>query len=194
MAGPRVPLADRFWSKVLKTDGCWLWTAQRQQNKPFKDGLGYGCFAYYSKGLKRPSRNMHAHRVAWTLTYGEIPDGLRVLHTCDNTACCRPDHLFLGTQKDNMADAAAKGRTRHDTASRSSLTPDDVRAIRADPRRHHLIAANYGLKERTSVWLIKHRKTFAWIDGPPSVHSRPGRYTANVFVCQSTTSVPRLAS
>lgn len=175
MAIERIPLRQRFWSKVLLTDGCWLWLAQRQQLTHTKSGLGYGCFSYYSKTLKRKSINMHAHRVAWTLTHGEIPPGLSVLHHCDNMACVRPDHLFLGTQKDNVRDMVAKGR-RPLIVSNSTLTADQIRAIRADPRRHHLIAADYGLK-RMAVFHIKHRMTFAWIDGPPSVHSRPGRYT-----------------
>ena len=88
--------ANLFWSRVAPdTGGC----------RPFSSTFtnGYGCFAY--KG-----RNWRAHRVAWILVYGYIPDGLCVLHRCDNPACCNTEHLFTGTQADNMRDKIAKGR------------------------------------------------------------------------------------
>lgn len=116
----------RFWSKVVKTEGCWMWTAFRMSGK----GHGYGQLTYnYKRYL--------AHRLAWILTFGPIPDGLCVLHKCDNPACINPTHLFLGTQLDNLADMRAKGRhskgptiwgERHGMAK---LTGDDVRSIRA---------------------------------------------------------------
>lgn len=91
--------AARFWSKVRKGDGCWEWQAKRFDN-------GYGSFA-----VSR-NKNQGAHRVAWELTNGPIPAGMSVLHHCDNRPCVRPDHLFLGTQLDNMRDMLAKGRQR----------------------------------------------------------------------------------
>lgn len=156
MATERIPLADRFWAKVLKTDTCWLWMAG-------KNNHGYGRFQYFNRH-QRPGlgRDLYAHRVAWLLTNGEIPDGLNLLHRCDTPACVNPSHLFLGTQKDNMADAAAKGRTR--TRPRWKLTLEDIRAIRADPRRHHIIAADYGVI-RTTIWAVKARwRRYAHVD------------------------------
>ena len=104
----------RFWLAVTKGDDCWLWT--RSVNN-----MGYGMI--YVDGKLRT-----AHRVAWTFTYGPIPDKAFVLHRCDNPRCVRPAHLFLGNQIDNMGDCSKKGRARSGSAK---LTPDDVRTIRA---------------------------------------------------------------
>ena len=92
-------VAERFWSKVDKggSDECWPWTV----------GLfsaGYGAF-------KLNHRAEHAHRMAWALTNGPIPEGKWVLHKCDNRACCNPAHLYLGTHQDNMDGKARRGRS-----------------------------------------------------------------------------------
>lgn len=86
----------RFWAKVRKTTGCWLWTAS-------KYAAGYGMFNLDGK----PEGS---HRIAYRLRKGPIPEGMYVLHRCDNRACVRPAHLFLGTAKDNMDDMTRKGR------------------------------------------------------------------------------------
>lgn len=112
--------AQRFWSKVgLETDtGCWLWTAGVRN--------GYGKFRY--KGAAAL-----AHRVAWELTFGPIPAGAHVLHRCDTPPCVNPDHLFLGTHADNMADRDWKGRTLHGERHGSSkLTEEEALAIRSE--------------------------------------------------------------
>lgn len=96
-------LSDRFWAKVRKSDGCWPWIKSRQ---PY----GYGRFNYQGKQVQ-------AHRVAWILTNGPIPDDLCVLHSCDNPPCCNPDHLFLGTKGDNNRDCIRKGRGRWKVAA-----------------------------------------------------------------------------
>lgn len=88
-------IEERFWAKVRKGPGCWEWTARR-------DPSGYGRFAFRG-------RNSMAYRTSWTLNCGEIPPGRMVLHTCNNRACVRPDHLYLGDQSDNMRDSMEAG-------------------------------------------------------------------------------------
>ena len=88
---------DTFWDQVTKSDGCWTFAAHLS-------GHGYRSF-----------RGRPAHRVAWELSNGPIPDGMNVLHKCDNPPCVRPTHLFLGTHADNMRDAKEKGRMKAPT-------------------------------------------------------------------------------
>jgi len=90
--------AERFWAKVTTAEkGCWLWRGSTQPK-------GYGTFRC------GPGAPQLAHRIAWILIRGEIPNGLLVLHKCDVPGCVRPSHLFVGDHAANMADMSAKGR------------------------------------------------------------------------------------
>lgn len=174
------PLPDRFWPRVNVTDGCWEWTGPR-----YKAG-GYGR-------LRLAGRQVRAHRVAWELLHGPVPDGLNVCHHCDNPPCVRPDHLFLGTDKDNADDRDAKGRTgvrrgwqpghrratgdahwtrrrpellrRGEMTGRSALTADQVREIRARyrPRMASALGREYGVSH-VAILAIVNRKTWTHID------------------------------
>lgn len=102
MTGRRVDPVERFWAKVNKTVGCWLWTASASPD-------GYGKFN------PTHGRTWYAHRYSWELHYGPITDGLRVLHHCDVPACVRPEHLHLGTDADNAREKIERGRAVYRT-------------------------------------------------------------------------------
>lgn len=91
---------ERFWSKVDRSggpDACWMWTAARHE-------FGYGK-------IRVQRKDVGAHRVAWEITNGPVPEGMFVCHTCDNPPCCNPAHLWIGTSTENAADRHAKGRS-----------------------------------------------------------------------------------
>lgn len=93
----RATLVELFERHVSRdVNGCWLWTGSRNSG-------GYGV-------MKRLGKQVSAHRISWQLARGTIPPDLHVLHRCDNPACVRPEHLFLGTNQDNIADRIAKQR------------------------------------------------------------------------------------
>jgi hypothetical protein len=102
----RVPFIDRFLAKYVPepNSGCWLWTAHC-------DRQGYGTLTAMpeesAKGKRWP---FMAHRISFEQFRGPIPEGMCVLHKCDVPSCVNPDHLFLGSNADNMADKVAKGR------------------------------------------------------------------------------------
>jgi hypothetical protein len=133
-------LGRLFQRTTLQPNGCIVW------NGPVH-GSGYGL-------LRKNCRTTRAHRVSWELVNGPIPDGLFVLHRCDNPACVNPDHLFLGTHADNMADSWRKGRSaslrfKGEGHPSVRLSDADVRAIRTQFRIGHTreIAEAFGCCE-----------------------------------------------
>ena len=98
----RVTRFHTFVDRTTTPQGCWPWTGHCG-----KRGYGQTYMA-----TRQPART---HRVAWMLANGPIPDGTCILHTCDNTGCCNPSHLYLGTTQDNSADMVRKSRARNAT-------------------------------------------------------------------------------
>ena len=138
------PPADRFWDKVRVGDDCWVWTGGLYEG-------GYGNFLYYT------GKNIGAHRYSWIYHYGEIPQGLQVLHKCDNPPCVNPEHLFLGTHQDNMDDMMAKDRQQHSHGEdhyNSRLTLKQVTDIRKSPLLARELANIYEVS-RSHISAIK---------------------------------------
>lgn len=155
-------ILDRFWAKVEKSSRCWNWIGG-------KTSAGYGMFW---AGRKLTT----AHRFSFELHNGRIPNGMLVCHTCDNRACVRPTHLFLGTSADNSADMQRKGRgtvgdkaylRRHPEARQgekhpnAKLTAQDVHRIRllvqTGQARQKDLALEYGVRKAAINDIIKRR-------------------------------------
>jgi hypothetical protein len=146
-----------FWKKVLKTDSCWLWQGS-VNNK------GYG-------EIKARDAVYYVHRYSWEIHRGSIPDKLCVLHICDTPTCVNPEHLFLGTQADNMRDMYAKGRdyrgpktTIGEKHGMAKLTEEEVRTLRSYPKGTSptLLADKFGIS-LTHVWQVRSRKVWRHI-------------------------------
>ncbi len=132
-----------YYSMPEPMSGCWLWT------RPVSTG-GYATLCVDGKGKR-------AHRLSWERHNGPIPIGLYVLHKCDTPSCINPEHLFVGTQKDNIQDAVKKGRM-----ATAVLSQKQVLVIRDDARSSRTIAAEYGVTHRT-ILEIRRRETWKWL-------------------------------
>lgn len=131
----------RFWNKVNKTAGCWLWTGvinKQHGYGTFTDETGWPC---------------RAHRYSWMLRYGEIPAETLVCHTCDVRHCVRWDHLFLGTCKDNLQDASSKRRmawgVRHAMHVLSEAQVHEIRRMRVSGALLREVAKQFGVSVAT---------------------------------------------
>jgi len=142
-----------FWSKVNKTETCWLWTAYINER-------GYGKFMTQGRCLR-------AHRFSYSLHNGLIPPGLCVLHKCDVRNCVNPDHLFLGTNADNSRDMISKGRARPpdlrgEKHPASKLTKEQVIEIRNIYNLGNItqvsLGKQFGVSNCTIFDIVRYRK------------------------------------
>jgi hypothetical protein len=136
----------RFWEKVERPtpDQCWRWVGNVNDQ-------GYGVLR--RPGTAATHRVWLAHRLSWEMHFGKIPDGLCVLHRCDNPSCVNPAHLFTGTREENNADKKAKGRQPHNIGStnpNAKITEDKAREVRelvASGVTQMKVASIFGIKQ-----------------------------------------------
>ena len=146
----KIPAGELFEKKFRKTNlGCWEWQSA-------KDGFGYGAFRFSGKTVK-------AHRFSWEFYIGDIPNGLCVLHRCDNPGCVNPDHLFLGTRTDNAKDRDKKGRCaskeKHYCAKLSEEQVKTIRNMWINGMKGAEIAKLYGVDQSNISRIVNNK---AW--------------------------------
>lgn len=148
-------MEQRFWSKVNKTDTCWLWTACLDKKS------GYGVFQGNGKTVQ-------AHRLSWVLAGNTIPKGYDICHApheiCGNRHCINPAHLRADTRKANANDMIADGTTNRGTKHKlNKLTEEQVRAIRASPNKSQKeLAREYGVSQSNISCIISGKK-WSWL-------------------------------
>lgn len=150
------PLEVRFWRYVEKTDSCWLWTGKSLNKK------GYGQIQIGGQGTKHKT----AHRLSYELHHGPIPDGMVVMHSCDNPGCVNPDHLSLGTQSQNILDAFARGRKNAipphvfgEKCGASKLTEAQAIDVIKSSEPMKILAARFGVSN-SAIERIKNGKSW----------------------------------
>ncbi len=136
---------QRFEGCIRKTESCWLWKGTTLAN-------GYGQFQHHRKRYT-------AHRMAWIIANGQIPDGMMVLHHCDVRACVNPAHLFIGTPKDNTRDMVEKGRAKGPLQPMTKLEACEIPTIMcrhfAEGRNMTEIAREFGVHRMTIDAIVK---------------------------------------
>lgn len=154
----KLPMPERFWVKAEKQEnGCWLWTSSK-----FKHNNGYQPTFWLDGQTRR------ATRVAYILAKGEIPEGQLVCHSCDEPMCVNPDHLWLGSCKDNLDDMRRKKRERYafgEISGQAKLTEHDVRGIKIMLTKgwsQSYIAEQFGVSQ-TNISQIKLGKTWGHV-------------------------------
>ena len=142
------PIADRFWEKVKRGPGCWEWQAS-------KASWGYGQIGRGRKG----AGVYRTHRLSWEINNGPIPEGMCVLHKCDNPPCVRPDHSFLGTLSDNTNDAARKGRMprgeSHPNTILTEVKINEIKEFIKSGLTQRVVADKYGISSSTVSNVIR---------------------------------------
>ena|SRR3990167_364687 len=136
---------QRFWEKVKKTSGCWEWLG-------LKVGRGYGQISCSGKMII-------TSRYSYMLHKGEVPKGLEVCHSCDNPSCVNPEHLWLGTHKDNMKDAREKGRYIKENNGRAKHKLKDIPQIKA-----MYATGKYSQRKLGEMWGVSHTNIYAIVN------------------------------
>ena len=145
-------IEQRFWEKVEKGDGCWLWRSAFGTR-------GYGIFWHVKK-------NIYAHRISWQLANNAtVPEGLVVMHSCDNPACVNPAHLSVGTHQDNQTDKANKGRSlkgeRNPSARLNEESVGRIRELYASGEYTHLaLSKMFGDVNKSTIRSVVKNKTW----------------------------------
>lgn len=148
-------IRERFFEKVelIPFHTCWEWIAG-------KNSSGYGLFNYLGKPIS-------SHRVSWLLHNGDIPNELYVLHKCDNRTCVNPDHLFLGTHKDNQEDKIKKGRQWHPYGIKNKKAKLNLELVNEIKKKYSTnkytqfeLSVDYKVCRSTIAYIVRHE---TWI-------------------------------
>ena len=130
----------RFWSRVKKMDQCWLWTGSLLG--------GYGR-------MNVAGATLIVSRVSWQINYGPIPKGMVVMHICDNPGCVRPDHLKLGTQRDNILDMDKKGRRKARKLSDEEVA--EMRRLKSAGVPQRLLAEKFSVSQSFVSFVVRQK-------------------------------------